>query len=75
MWTSGNLSALVISILLHKFGVGDHRMILSDFDLDQITERKVRIYRPQMRRLECENKKLVSSYNAMAWKLLQFHSI
>ena len=75
IWTSSNLSTSAVSILPQKFGAGDHRVILADFDLDQILERNVRICRPKIRRLICENKKSVANYNAIAWKHLQFHNI
>ena len=48
-----------VSILPHKFGVGNHRVILVDFNLDQILERGVKICTPSMRRLICENKKSI----------------
>ena len=69
-WIWSNKSALAVTILPHKFEAGDYRIILADFDLDQIVERKVRIYGPQMRRLVCRNKILVLNWNATAWKLL-----
>ena len=65
-WASSNLSALAMSILPQKFGAGDHRVILVDFNLDQTLERNVRMCRPKIRRLTCENKKSVANYNAIA---------
>ena len=53
-----------ILILPHKFGAGDHRIVLADFDLDKIVEKRVRICRQQMRRLECKNSQ---SHIAMHW--------
>lgn len=75
IWASSNLSASAVSILPQKFGAGDHRVILVDFNLDQILERNTRICRPKIRRLICENKKSVANYDAIAWKHLQFHNI
>ena len=59
-----NVTSLEVLILPHKFG-GDRRVILVDFDLDQIVERQVRICRPQMRRLICENKRSAANHNTM----------
>ena len=56
IWTSSNLNTSAVSILPHRFSAGDHRVILVDFDLDQIMERNARICGPKMRRLICENK-------------------
>ena len=50
----------------HKFGVGDHRVVLIDFAFDQIVDRYVRICRPQMRRLLESNKTSVVNYNKTA---------
>ena len=66
IWTSSNISDLAVSTLPHKFGAGDHRIILANFDLVQIVEQKVRTGRPQMRRLTCGNKRSVLNYNATA---------
>ena len=66
IWTSSNLNASAVSILPHRFSAGDHRVILVDFDLDQIMERNTRICRPEMRRLIFENKNSVMNYNALA---------
>ena len=74
-WTSTNLTASAVSILPHRFSAGDHRVILVDFELDQIIERNVRACRLKMRRLTCENKNSVTNYNALVWMQLQFHRI
>ena len=63
-----------MSILPHKFGAEDHRVILVDFHIDKIVERNVRMCRPCMRRLMCENKKCITNCNAIAWQHLQFHN-
>ena len=73
-WTSNNLSASAVSILPHKFGAGDHRVILVDFRIDKIVERNVRTCRLNMRRLICKNKKSVTNYNTIAWQHLQFYN-
>ena len=65
----------MVSILPHRFSAGNYRVILVDFDLDQIMERNARICRLKMRRLICENKNSVMNYNAFAWMQLQFHKI
>ena len=39
----GNVTPSAVLIFPQKFGVGDFRVILIDFDFDQIVERRVRI--------------------------------
>ena len=75
VWTTGNVTPTAVSILSQKFGIGDHRVILVDFNFDQIVERRVRICTQQMRRLICNNHKSVMKYNDTAWQLLQFHNV
>ena len=70
VWITGNVTPTAVSILPQKFSVGDHRVILVDFNFDQIVERRVRICTPQMRRLICNNHKSVMKYNEIAWQLL-----
>ena len=66
VWATGNVTPTAVSILSQKFGTGDHRIILVDFDFDQIVERRVRICMPQMRRLICSNQKSIENYNKTA---------
>ena len=75
VWITGNITSTAVSILPQKFGAGDHRVILVDFNFDQIVERRVRICTPQMRRLICNNHKSIMKYNDTAWQLLQFHNV
>ena len=75
VWITGNVTPTAVSILSQKFGAGDHRVILVDFDFDQIIERRVRICMPQIRRLICSNQKSVVNYNKTVWQLLQFYNI
>ena len=67
VWTIGNITSTAVSILPQKFGMGDYRVILVDFNFDQIVERSIRICTPQMRRLICNNYKSVMKYNDIAW--------
>ena len=75
VWVTDDVTPTEVSILPHKFGAGDHRVILVDFNLDQILERGVKICTPSMRRLICENKKSVENYNQLAWSLLQSNKV
>lgn len=59
-----------VSILPHKFGAGNHRMTLVDFNFDQIIERSINICASSMRRLIYENKKSVENCNDLALQLL-----
>ena len=63
VWVIDDVMPIEVSLLSHKFGTGDHRVILVDFNLDQILERGVKICTPLIRRLICENKKSVENYN------------
>ena len=63
VWTTGNVIPIAVSILSQKFGVADHRVILVDFNFDQIVERSIRICTPQIRRLIYNNHKSVIKYN------------
>ena len=67
VWATGNVTPTAVSILAQKFGAGDHRVILVNFDFDQIVERRVRICMPQMRRLICSNQKSVENYDRTVW--------
>ena len=46
VWTIDNVIPIAVSILPQKFGTGDHRVILMDFNFNQIVERRVRICTP-----------------------------
>ena len=56
-------NALLLQHLLHKFRAGNNRVILVDFELDQIVERGVRIYALRIRRLIDSNQRFVVSCN------------
>ena len=75
VWVSDDAVPAEVSILPYKFGAGDHRMILVDFDLDQIIERRVNICAPSMRRLICENKKSVKNCDDLASQLLTSNNV
>ena len=75
VWVSNDVTPTVVSVFPHKFGVGDHRVILVDFNLDQLIQRNVRICTPTMRRLICENKRSVDTYNQLAMNLLTSNKI
>jgi hypothetical protein len=75
VWITGNVTLTAVSILAQKFSMGDHRVILMDFNFDQIVERRVRICTLQMRRLICNNHKSIMKYNETVWQLLQFHNV
>ena len=48
-WVSGDATPSAVSVFPHKFGAGDHRVILVDFDFDQVVQRSVRICTSSMR--------------------------
>ena len=75
VWVSGDVTPSAVSVFPHKFGAGDHRVILVDFDLDQVVQRSVRICTPSMRRLICENEQVVEKYNNVALSLLTSNKI
>ena len=75
VWVTDDVMPTEVSILPHKFGAGDHRVILVDFNHDQILERGVKICPLSMRRLICENNKSVENYNQLAWSLLQSNKV
>ena len=75
VWVSGDVTPTAVSICPHKFGAGDHKVILVDINLDEIVQRNVRICAPPMRRLICENKQSVENYNNLALSLLNANKI
>ena len=44
VWTIGNVTPTAVSILIQKFGRVDYRVILVDFNFDQIVERREYVY-------------------------------
>ena len=46
VWIIGNITPTVVLILPQKFGVGDYRVILINFDFNQIVEKRIRICIP-----------------------------
>ena len=75
VWVTDDVTPTEVSILPHKFSAGDHRVILVDFNLDQILERGVKICTPSIRRLIYKNKKSIENYNQLAWALLQSNKV
>ena len=75
VWVSNDATPTAVSVFPHKFGVGDHRAILVDFNLDQLIQRNVNICSPSMRRLISENKPTVDNYNQLAMNLLTSNKI
>lgn len=75
VWVSNDITPSAVSVFPHKFGAGDHRVILVDFKLDQIIQQNVRICTPSMRRLICENEQSVEKYNNLALSLLTSNKI
>jgi len=75
VWVSDDVTPAEVSTFPHKFGAGDYRMILVDFNLDQIIEQGVNTCDPSMKRLICENKKSVESCNQLAWELLKSNKV
>ena len=61
IWVSPDVTLAEASMFLYKFGVGDHRVILVDFNFDPIIEQSTNICTLLMRKLICENKKLIES--------------
>ena len=75
VWAFNSITPTEALVFLHKFGVGDHRVILVDLNLDQIIQRCANICTPSMRRLIYENKKSVENYNYLARSLLTSNKI
>ena len=75
IWVSHDVTPTEVSVFPHRFGVGDHRVILVDFNLNQIIQQSVKICSPSMRRLICENEKSVENYNSLASALLKSNKI
>ena len=40
VWLMGSIIPSAVSILPYKFHIGNHRVILTDFELDQVVERR-----------------------------------
>ena len=66
VWSTNNITLSTVSILPYKFGTSDYRVILVDFEIDQIIESRVRICIPMMMRLIYGNQLSVMNYNAKA---------
>ena len=49
--STNNIIPSIVSILPHKFGTGNYRVIIVDFEIDQIIGSRVRICTLMMRRL------------------------
>ena len=75
IWVSHDVIPTEVSVFPHRFGVGDHRVILVDFNLNQIIQQSVKICSPLMWRLICENEKSVENYNSLASSLLKSNKI
>ena len=65
------MTPIGVSTFLRKFGIGNHRFTLVDFNLDEMINQSVNICTPSMRRLICENKKSTESQNELSLKLLK----
>ena len=63
VWFIDDMLSTHVSRLPHMFGAGDHRVILVDFDINDLIRSKMKICIPSMRRLICENKAAVEKYN------------
>ena len=60
VWTSSTLTPSTIAITPHFFSVGDHRIIVVDFDIDLVMGSGYILFYPQkMRRLISSNDRLV----------------
>ena len=64
-----------VVLLLHKFSIGNHRIIAVDFNLKDVAGYQVKICYPEMRRLVGDNKLVIEKYNAKVLELLIFHKI
>ena len=64
-----------MSILPCEFGVGDYRVILVNFNIDELIGRRVKIYSSSVRRLICENQSAVDKYNCRVVELIKFYNI
>lgn len=56
----------------HKFGAGDHGVILVDFKLEDNTGEEITICRPSMRCLAYENKQALQYYKMKVLELVEF---
>ena len=55
IWLCSNLSYKNVSVLLHKLGVNDHRVMLVDTNMKDLIDTEVALYKTFMRRLKCKN--------------------
>ena len=74
-WVSNDVTPATVSVFPHKFGAGDHRVILVGFNLDQLIQQNVNICTPSMRRLICKNKLTADNCNQLAMNLLTSNKI
>ena len=63
LWSIDDMLATQVSHLPHVFGAGDHKVILVDFDINDLLGIMMNARSPSMRRLTCENKSAVEKHN------------
>ena len=62
-----------VVVLPYEFRVSDHRVILVDFNWDDIIGRRINIYKLSMIRLICEKALIIQKYNQRVVGLLREH--
>jgi hypothetical protein len=62
-------------LLLHRFRIGDHRVIITDFNLKDVVGYQVKIYYLEIRRLTEDDKSVVEKCIAKVLEQLTFYNI
>ena len=62
-------------VLLYKFGIGDYRVVLVNFNIDELIDRRVKVCSPLMRQLIHKNQQAIDNYNFRVVELIKFHNI
>ena len=75
VWMSNRVIPSSVVVFPHRFRVGNHRVILVDFNWNDIIGRRINIYKLNMRRLIFKKALIIKKYNQRAVELLREYEI